>query len=176
MKSILTYLILIIVASAAVGCQDDSDNVIVEGEEKVMSPYVGDWDSKGGRMYTSSLIIKEDNTFSFLYGACQMSGYSFGKWKMNGDEIILNSVIDSNECLFASDFLNSTIIITKDSIIEKKVKTTIEGCSPVGVDEEYVLLKNERFNISGDTLIHLNTIEKDYFNPQSHYKFSRRDK
>ena len=167
-------LIILFVGVIAFGCGDNSENTIVEKDEKTTSPYFGHWDSKGRRMYTSSLVINEDSTFHFSYGACQMSGFSFGKWTANGDEIVLNSIIDSSECLFASEFLNNNIIIVEDSIIEPELKTTINDCSPVSIDEEYILFNNERFKISDDTLIHKNSIERDDFDPTSHYKFSRR--
>lgn len=170
MKNLITYIIFLIVAA---GCEYDSKNVLFDVQEQEVSPFVGDWVSEGGRMYSSRLIIKEDSTFSFTYGACLMDGFSFGEWAVYGEGIILNSLIDSTECWFATDFLAQHEILPNDSIVELEIKTTIDGCEPQLREEEYVLFEDEHFNLSNDTLIHLNSLEADFFDPDSHYRFTK---
>jgi hypothetical protein len=167
------FIILSTIFIVTTGCGDDDLVVYEVVETKVDNAtfFFGEWKSlKKSFIYGSELTINKDGSFNFSYGACESGGYSIGRWEIENNEIILNS--DSiDECLSLSEFGVYWVEIISDTTIYKKPKSTIDGCEPNIIYEDYVWFSNERFKITNDTIIHLNP--KDTVELECQDKFYR---
>jgi hypothetical protein len=156
-------LFLFVVLNLFSGCKK-------ELPKKTENPkFVRTWyDTVQGMPYRAKLIIKTNKTFEFSSHSCQSGAESKGKWTIEKDTIILNSIKPKN-CLFQHPF---GIICNFDEIV--KNNKTIKDCEPSGRESDYVIFEDEKFYIKNDTLIHEN--KKDVTCTKLKIAFSTKEK
>ena len=133
--------------------------------------FIRTWfDTVQGMPLREKLIIKENKTFEFSSRSCQDGSKSNGKWKIENDTIILNS-IKPKGCLFQHQF-GFCIKVGDKSYFENN--KTIKGCEPNGRDSSYEIFENEKFYLRNDTLIHINN--KNNPCPNLKISFSMKEK
>lgn len=128
------------------------------------------YDTVQGMPFKSKLNIKTNNTFEYLSQSCESGSKSNGKWKIENDTIILNS-IKPKKCLFQYPF--GVLCIPFNQPLPENNKT-IKDCEPSGRNASYEIFENEKFYIRNDTLIHANKRNDDC--PELKIAFSMKEK
>lgn len=168
-KRTVFHLLIGAILIGLTGCSQGGKNTTRDEYVQNIDLVSGIWHSaKRMTPYSAELIINNDSTFHFSYGACLLSGFSKGQWILADSILILNS-FPADSCLFLREFGDDCI--TADQLEEMKLKTTIEDCNPENT-AEYVLFQEVKFQFIGDTLKHIFIGEKlcpeirnDFFRP-----------
>ncbi len=144
---VLYFISIVFLGVSCQGIKDSSDS-----DESSTANFIGKWTSTPKVIpYSGFLTIKNDQTFSFNYGACDHGGFSRGVWSLNGDTLILNnSIIDT--CYYITEFGINCIAIPESEEDLPELKTTIPNCKPESLDIDFVLFENECFLLINDTL------------------------
>jgi hypothetical protein len=119
-----------------------------EKKEIQENKFIGTWyDTEYVVPNLTIIKIKTDSTFSCTSGACAWQGFSYGKWKMIGDSLELNSVkIDT--CYDVSTFIDCHFFDKNSEPI-----MTIPGCKP-DTPGSYIFFDKEKFYIKNDSLVY----------------------
>lgn len=148
-KKILYILTIVFFNACVNGPQKEIENI---KRKVISSPFIGKWESlKRAYPYKSHLILYEDSTFHFGYGACAARGFSRGKWTGNNSKIILNSD-KTDSCMFLSFFGQECFLIDENDTSENILEKTKHDCNPTNYEKEYIKFTNEEFYIENDTL------------------------
>ncbi len=143
--------------------KDDSDT-----QNGSADLFIGKWKSvKRATPYTAELKIHPDSTFNFNYGACLARGFAYGQWILTDSALILHS-FTTDTCLFLREFGEDCLAINQLRDINQK--TTIKNCMPENSDT-YVLFREVKFQLIGDTLKHV--IDRENFCPEIKNDFFR---
>lgn len=144
-----------------------------ELQQTIENPkFVRTWyDTVQGMPFRAKLSIKENNSFEYSSRSCQDGSKSNGKWKIEKDTIILNS-IKPKGCLFQHPFGVICIAYNDESYFENN--KTIKGCEPSGREATYEIFENEKFILRNDTLIYTNKVKDNC--PNIRIAFSTKEK
>ena len=144
--------------------------------------FIGKWYAVESIIPGDAILIIDSN-YKFLYAgrACIRSFGSIGNWMLNGDTLILNSLMpekcyyisEFGECVmlkmveeeddYYTEFWNSehiddfVIYEPKDSMTFES-RTSIKGCKPE-FNDPYVLFMNEKFIIEDNLLKYIKETE-----------------
>ena len=129
------------------------------------------YDTVQGMPFRAKLSIKENNTFEYSSRSCESGSKSSGKWRIEKDTIILNS-IKPKGCLFQHPFGVICIAYNDESYFENN--KTIKDCEPSGREATYEIFENEKFIFRNDTLIHTNKVKGNC--PNIRIAFSTKEK
>ncbi|MFL9832839.1 hypothetical protein [Chryseobacterium terrae] len=117
-----------------------------------ISQIYGLWKTKSGATYTKeSFNLNADKTFTYKSSGHISESFSFGKWEVVKDTLILNSVMPK-ECYYLLSFdgkCESSHII-KDELIYK----TIDECESPVPNNFFIEFKSSKFIITKDSLVH----------------------
>ena len=149
MNNKIFILSIIVLIAGSCGQRRKSNNAELQ--------FLGEWYSVE-RDYPFSATLKIDSNHNFIYtgGACILHFRSKGKWRLNGNTLILNS-FEPKKCCFISEFgVNCSSIILNDSIPFEPsgLKTSIKDCIPSSIDQ-YILFNNEKFLIEDSVLTYI---------------------
>ena len=165
MKYIIIYIILGILISS---CNQESKKANSVNRKTVdRNVFLGVWKSvERPYPYAGYLFIKSDSTFTYEFGACIMSGFSFGKWIIKDDILVLKSS-DTDLCFYTNPFDSDCTLIEEIIIVIDSMTNTIplersktNDCEPETI-EEFIIFANEEFYFDNDTLKHISRIIKN---------------
>jgi hypothetical protein len=143
------------------GCGQSNRDKKNNHTDLIKNNFLGVWKSvERIYPYRATLVIDSSYKFAFVGGACVLHFESQGKWKLNGDTLILDSFYPEKCCYIREFGVNCTVITIIDSISETndstsfELKTSIKDCIPDYIDE-YILFENEKFLIEDSVLTHI---------------------
>ncbi len=162
MKKTILYILTIVFFTTCVN----------KSKKEITNPFIGNWESlERVYPYKSYLIINNDSTFHYEYGACSASGFSNGNWTKKDSIIILNS--DKTDlCMYLLHFGQDCIVIDENGTSEQVFEKTIPDCrNPEYEEKYYIKFINEKFYIDNDTLKHI--VKKTKLCPEIRNDFSK---
>jgi hypothetical protein len=155
MKEATLYILIVFLCQGCVLDPEQKDEQEpIDVTRDTTNSFIGCWESlKRVYPYESQLLIKNDGTFYFEYGACIAHGFSTGKWQLIDTSIFLNSN-GMDSCMYLSYFGVDCIDVNPIDTAEYFIEKTIPDCNPKS-ESEYIEFKNTEFYIHNDTLRHI---------------------
>jgi len=131
----------------------NQDKGILDSLSVRSNEFLGEWYSVDrATPYDAVLKIDSNNSFAYEGAACVSRFFSNGHWILNGDTLILNSVIPQR-CYYLDKF-GVGCKIAKIGEPFEPLATSIRGCVP-STDSVFNIFENEKFVIKDSVLMHI---------------------
>ncbi len=130
---------------------------------------IGRWHISRDPYAKGEIYLNTDHSFVFSESGHLSETYSTGKWEVNKDTLLLNSIMPG-ECLYLTSFAPACEELY--IAIKPKIEVTIENCEPKSYTKFYTEFRQEKFVMSTDSLSYVN-MNKNCANKQYPYKIYR---